>query len=179
LLADNGLAQSILGCAHQDQAALRRIYETEASAMLGAALRIVRRRDLAEEIVQDAFVQIWRRAETFDPQLGSARGWLFAIVRNRALNVVRSKSREDLVEGDELDRAVDDTVHDDMLERLPERDALRVCLARLDGKRRTSLILAYIEGFSHGEIAGRLGVPLGTVKAWIRRSLVMLRDCLA
>ena len=146
--------------------------------MLGVALRIVRRRDLAEEAVHDAFLQIWRKAHQFDPKLGSGRTWIYAIVRNRALNIVRDRSREDLVD-DETFEAVAGGDHDDMLMRMPERDALRLCLERLEKPRRTSLILAYVEGFSHGEIAGRLGVPLGTVKAWIRRSLIALKECMA
>lgn len=173
------LNQWIKKCAAGDQAALRNIYDTEAPAMLGVALRIVRRRDLAEDVVQDAFVQIWRRAETFDPAFGSPRAWLFAIVRNRSLNVVRSRNREDLVDGDTIEDTVDAGAHEDLFERLPERDALKTCLGRLEPRRRASVMLAYVGGFSHGEIAGRLGVPLGTVKAWIRRSLIMLRDCLA
>lgn len=173
------LSRLIRKCANGDQASLRSIYDSEVPAMLGVAMRIVRRRDLAEDVVQDAFVQIWRRAETFDPSFGSPRAWIFAIVRNRALNIVRHRNREDVSDGDIPDEAVDAGQHEDLLDRLPERDALKACLERLEPRRRASVMLAYVGGFSHGEIAGRLGVPLGTVKAWIRRSLIMLRDCLA
>ncbi len=169
---------AIRACAAGDEVSLRALYEAEAATMLGVALRIVRRRDLAEEAVHDAFLQIWRKAHQFDAKLGSGRTWMFAIVRNRALNIVRDRSREDLVD-DETFEAVAGGEHDDMLLRMPERDALRLCLERLEKPRRTSLILAYVEGFSHGEIAGRLGVPLGTVKAWIRRSLIALKECMA
>lgn len=167
---------AIRACAAGDQAALRTLYEAEAAAMLGVAIRIVRRRDLAEEAVHDTFIQIWRKAHQFDPALGSPRAWMFAIVRNRALNIVRDRSREDLVGGH---IEVLDVDHDDTLMRLPERDALRRCLERLEKPRRASLMLAYVGGLSHGEIAGRLGVPLGTVKAWIRRSLLALKECMA
>jgi RNA polymerase sigma-70 factor (ECF subfamily) len=172
---DHGAA--IRGCAAGDQSALKSLYDAEASSMLGVALRIVRRRDLAEEAVHDAFLQIWRKAHQFDPMLGSGRTWMFAIVRNRALNIVRDRSREDLVDDDAFDALAAD--HDDTLMRLPERDALRRCLERLEKPRRVSLMLAYVSGFSHGEIAGKLGVPLGTVKAWIRRSLLALKECMA
>lgn len=167
-------------CARGETQALRAIYETEAPAMIGVAARIVRRRDLAEEVVQDVFVQIWRKAASFDPALGSGRSWIYAIVRNRALNVVRNNRREDLVDADTLAELGEDTVsHEDVFSRLGDESALRRCLERLDPKRRASLLLAYVEGFSHGEISGRLGVPLGTVKAWVRRSLLALKECMA
>ena len=176
---DFDYAQAIRACAAEDPEALRRLYDREAAPMLGVAMRIVRRRDLAEEVVHDAFVQIWRKAHQFDPHLGSGRTWLYAIVRNRALNLVRDRSREDFVDGIELEAMSDQLDQEDLLARLPERDALRRCLESLEKPRRTSLLLAYVGGFSHGEIAGRLGVPLGTVKAWIRRSLSALRECMA
>ncbi|MGQ4274411.1 sigma-70 family RNA polymerase sigma factor [Terrihabitans sp. B22-R8] len=174
---DHGNA--IAACARQDTGAFRQLYDREAPSMIGVALRIVRRRDLAEDVVHDAFVQIWRKAHLFDAGLGSGRGWMYAILRNRALNMVRDRSREDLVDGADLDMLVETGDHDDVVARLPERDALRVCLERLDASRRASVVLAYAGGLSHGEIAGRLGVPLGTVKAWIRRSLSTLRQCMA
>lgn len=168
-----------MACAGHDADALRDLYDREAASMIGVALRIVRRRDLAEEVVHDAFVQIWRKASQFDSTLGSGRTWMYAIVRNRALSVVRDRSREDLVEDADLDVLVEQADHDDLVSRLPDRDALRVCLERLEATRRASVVLAYAGGLSHGEIAGRLGVPLGTVKAWIRRSLLALRQCMA
>lgn len=165
-------------CAGGDRAALHQLYEAEAPQMIGVALRILRRRDLAEDAVQDAFVQVWRRAAAFDPALGSAHAWLYAVVRHRALNMVRDTSREMITDPDEMDEA-EPAGHDDAFDRLATESALRRCLQRLEPARRESLILAYAAGLSHGEIAGRLRVPLGTVKAWIRRSIVTLRECLA
>ncbi len=173
-------AAALRACAAGDRAALRGIYEREAPAMIGVARRIVRRRDIAEEIVQDAFVQIWRRASAYDPALGSGRAWMYTIVRNRALNWIRDNRREDTVDDETLGiLAGADDNHEDIFGRLGDSSALQRCLARLDPRRRTSILLAYVGGLSHGEIAGRLGVPLGTVKAWIRRSLIALRECLA
>jgi RNA polymerase sigma-70 factor, ECF subfamily len=173
-----GHEAALKACAGGDAAALRAIYEAEAAAMLGVALRIVRRRDLAEDVVQEAFVQIWRKAGQFDPALGTGRSWMFAIVRNRALNLVRNRSREDFVGDEALEDLAENHQQEDLIERMGEGEALRLCLQALDRPRRQSLVLAYAGGFSHGEIAGRLGVPLGTVKAWIRRSLHSLRECM-
>lgn len=172
-------ARALAGCAAGDRTALRAIFEKEAPALVAVAARIVRRRDLAEEVVQEAFVQIWRRAGSFDPKLGSGRGWIFAIVRNRALNHLRD-DRHVPVEDDELQAYAEASVDvDDAFEKLAASSALRRCLARLDPKPRTSVLLAHVAGLSHGEIAERLGAPLGTVKAWIRRSLIALKECMA
>jgi RNA polymerase sigma-70 factor, ECF subfamily len=173
------LKDALARCASGDRAALRVIYDSECPSMIGVALRIVKRRELAEEVVQEAFVKIWRNAHRYDPELGQPRSWLYQIVRNQALTVLRDGRREDLV-----DEVPEDAGSEASLaafaaaERLPEAHALRRCLEALDAKRRKSLLMAYVDGFSHGEIAGRLAVPLGTVKAWIRRSLISLKECM-
>lgn len=172
-------AADLAACARGDRAALRAIYEREAATLIAVAARIVRRREVAEEVVQEAFVQIWRRAGSFDPALGSGRGWVFAIVRNRALNAVRDE-RHVPVEDDALAvYAEAATDVDDAFGRLAASSALRRCLGGLEPRRRASLLLAYVAGLSHGEIAQRLNVPLGTAKAWVRRSLLALRECMA
>ncbi|MBN8941740.1 MAG: sigma-70 family RNA polymerase sigma factor [Rhizobiales bacterium] len=171
------LKDALARCATGDRAALRLIYESECPAMIGVAMRIVKRRELAEEVVQEAYVKIWRNAHRFNADLGPAKAWLYAIVRNQALNVLRDGRREDLVE--EVPENTADAIHAySAAEMLPEANALKRCLEGLDPRRRASVLMAYVDGFSHGEIAGRLAVPLGTVKAWIRRSLVSLKECM-
>jgi RNA polymerase sigma-70 factor (ECF subfamily) len=178
--AAEDLASLLRGCGRGERSSLRAIYERESAAMIGVALRIVRRREIAEEIVHDAFVQIWRHAGTFDPALGSARAWMFAIVRNRAISTLRTANRELPVADDDLTAAIDrDAETEQAFDRLAEGSALKRCLDRLDPRRRLGVLLAYVEGLSHGEIAARLGVPLGTAKAWLHRSLAQLRECLA
>lgn len=169
----------ITACARGDRTALDALYHREAPRMLGVALRIVRRRPLAEEAVQDAFVQLWRKAATFDPARGNGRTWLYTIVRNRALNILRDESRTDLTGDDAaFDRVSDEDDPETIVARLSEAGALRRCLERLDATRRKAIVLAYAHGLSHGELAARLNMPLGTVKSWIRRSLGTLRECL-
>ncbi len=171
------LKDALARCGKGEKAALRVIYESECPAMIGVALRIVKRRELAEEVVQEAYVKIWRNAHRYDPGLGPPKAWLYAIVRNQALNVLRDGRREDLV--DEMPEDMGSAIEAyQAIERLPDASALRRCLEGLEPRRRTSLVMAYVDGFSHGEIAGRLAVPLGTVKAWIRRSLVALKECM-
>ena len=169
------VAAAIARCAAGERAAIRVIYDVEAQRMVGVARRMLRRQDLAEEAVHDAFMRVWRSARTFDPQKGAARSWLYAILRNCALTILRDESRFSADE-DAAEEAAPMT--ESALARLPETSALRRCLERLDAKRRSVVVLAYVHGLSHGELAGKLGVPLGTVKSWVRRSLISLQECM-
>ena len=174
------LAEALRRCARGERAALRAIYDAEAPRMLGVALRILRRPSLAEEAVHDAFLQVWQRAATFDPGRGAAETWLYAVLRHRALNILRGETRTDLVEDFEpMGLASEEESPEDVISRLSEAGALRRCLDRLEPGRRNAVVLAYMNGFSHGELAARVGVPLGTMKSWLRRSLLALRECLA
>ncbi|MDP2149385.1 MAG: sigma-70 family RNA polymerase sigma factor [Hoeflea sp.] len=176
------LADALEACAKGDRAGLERIYAREAARMVTVAERILRRHDLAEEIVQEAFLQIWRKAGQYEPGRGSARGWLYAVVRNRALNALRDGAREQTTDSDSLDRLQEeaqDGLFDDIYDDLDQASRLRACLDRLDAPRRRTILMAYVSGYSHGEIAGRLKLPLGTAKAWIRRSLLALKECMA
>lgn len=167
------LSAALARCAAGDRAALQMIYNSEAPKMIGVARRILFRQDLAEEAVHDAFVRIWGAAASFDPHRGSARGWLYAVVRNRALSIHRNEHRYDASDDSALDIDCEGTVT-----RMPETSALRKCLERIDRPRRDVVVLAYVHGMSHGELAGRLKVPLGTVKSWVRRSLFALQECM-
>ena len=174
------LDDALRRCANGDRKALHAIYDAEAPRMLGVATRILRRQPLAEEAVHDAFVQIWQQAATFDPSRGRARTWLYAVVRHRALNILRGEVRTELVDDFEpmnLTSEEEDPEH--VMQRLSDTSALRRCLERLEPVRRRAVVLAYMHGLSHGELAARLGVPLGTMKSWLRRSLIALRACLS
>jgi len=114
-----------------------------------------------------------RCAAGFDPRRGSARGWLYAVVRNRALSIHRDEHRYEA-----SDENVQDVDCEATLSRMPETSALRRCLEQIDRPRRDVVVLAYVHGMSHGELAGTLKVPLGTVKSWVRRSLFALQECM-
>jgi RNA polymerase sigma-70 factor, ECF subfamily len=165
-------------CAAGDRAAFRALYDRWASRLHGIALRITRQAPLAADATQEAFVQIWRQADRFDPSRGTAEAFLVSLVRYRALDLVRRQSRE--LPGYEPEDREDESP--DALSRLvitAEGAALHRCLGTLEAERRRLVMLAFVEGLSHSELAQRLSVPLGTVKSWIRRSLRLLRECLA
>lgn len=170
------VAAALARCASGDRSALRVIYDIEAARMVGVARRILRRQDLAEEAVQEAFLRIWRAARTFDPARGQARTWIYAVLRNGALTILRAEGRYDVDRPEELSAIENEPVH--VIGSLAETSALRRCLEQLDPRRRTVIVLAYVHGLSHGELAGRLGLPLGTVKTWVRRGLLSLQECL-
>jgi RNA polymerase sigma-70 factor (ECF subfamily) len=172
-------AAALAACAGGDKAALRALYEREAPRMIGVAMRLLRRRALAEEAVQDAFVLVWRKAASFDPARGDAMPWLYTILRNRCLSILRSESRMETREtpvGEEQPSEDDDP--ETILSKLSDAKALKHCLAKLEPKRRELVLMAFVQGLTHGELAGRLGVPLGTIKSWVRRSLITLKECL-
>jgi RNA polymerase sigma-70 factor (ECF subfamily) len=163
-----------------DREAFSQLFQREAGQLLGVARRIVRRPEIAEDIVQETFVAAWRSAAQFDPSRGHARAWLTTIVRNRALNSLRDGARLDYHEPASLEML--DERHGDAMNafrRLPESDALKDCLGRLDEQKREAILLCYVVGMSHAEAAKRIRAPLGTVKAWVRRGMLALQECLS
>jgi len=165
-------------CTNGDRGAFRLLYDRWGNRLYGIALRITREAALAADATQDAFVQIWQQAHRFDPDRGSAESWLIGIVRYRALDLIRHRSRE--IPGYEAEDREDESP--DALSRLvstAEGAALHRCLNELEEDRRRLVVLAFVDGLSHSELAQRMSVPLGTIKSWIRRSLISLRGCLA
>ena len=175
---------ALAACAHGDKQALHRIYQHESRRLLGVALRMVRDRALAEDVLHDAFMNIWIKATSFDAARGSGRGWIHTLVRNQALSVVRTSGREvsadeEAIEAIEAEALANAAPMADAFEIAADIGRLDECLHRLDVAKRNSIMLAYLEGCSHSEIAQRLSAPLGSVKAWIKRGLLSLRECMA
>lgn len=163
-----------------DREALAALFAAEAGRLVAVVRRLVRRVDLAEEVVQETFVTAWQKAPAFDRSRGGARGWLTTIARNKALNMLRDGSRIDHADADDLTGLAERGAGADRAYALlPDTEALKTCLDRLDEDRRRCVLLAYVGGYTHEEIAGSLGSPVGTVKAWIRRSVIALQECLS
>ncbi|WP_245391887.1 sigma-70 family RNA polymerase sigma factor [Salinicola aestuarinus] len=176
--------QLLMACAKGDQGALQALYRLEGARLLGVVQRIVSDRAVAEDIIHDAFVNIWTKSHTFDAERGSGKTWMFSVARHLALNHVRRQYREvtvDDVTAEKLDAerslAASAEIEDSF--DWQGRGDLDRCLRALGPERRNCLFHAYVDGYSHSEIAERLDRPLGTVKAWIKRSLHTLRECLS
>jgi RNA polymerase sigma-70 factor (ECF subfamily) len=171
-------AELIARCAGQDRSAFRELYARWSARLHGVALRITRDPGLASDATHDAFVQVWQQAGRFDPSLGEAGSWLMSLARYRALDLMRRRGREVL--GHEPAADVADREADPLTQLMASADgsALQRCLDLLSAERRRLVVLAFVEGFSHSQLASRLSLPIGTVKSWIRRSLLSLRECL-
>ncbi|WP_395607726.1 sigma-70 family RNA polymerase sigma factor [Pseudomonas sp. B22129] len=165
----------LAACARGDKRALRQLYVQDSHQLLGVALRIARDKALAEDIVHDAFIKVWHGAGSFDPSRGSARGWVFSVTRHLALNAVRNRYREVTLEDEHEQVAAPGA----SVEFSAREGRVYACLEHLDPARRACILHAYVDGCSHSEIARKLDTPLGTVKAWIKRSLAALRECMA
>jgi RNA polymerase sigma-70 factor, ECF subfamily len=167
---------ALLECASGSPSAVGKIYAREKERLRAVARRIVHDQSRAEDVIHDAFAQILRYAKNFDPARGSARGWIYAIVRNTALKMQENARRELALKDDTLNAicAREQTVPNPA-SCIPDSMTLRTMLDQLEPKRRASLLLAIIDGRTHEEIAEYLRVPVGTVKAWIRRELMAMR----
>jgi RNA polymerase sigma-70 factor (ECF subfamily) len=174
---------ALAACARGEQRALRSIYDHEGRRLLGVALRIVRRRQVAEDVLHDAFLSIWTKSASFVPARGAGRGWIYSIVRHQALDVVRAGGREVQAGEEALEQMAADAADAgaglvDDFERRQDLGRLHDCLVALDDAKRSSILYAYVDGCSHAEIAVRMQSPLGTIKAWIKRGLSALKECM-
>ncbi|MHA3739152.1 sigma-70 family RNA polymerase sigma factor [Pseudomonas sp. Eth.TT006] len=166
-------AARLAACARGERQALRDLYVQESPRLLGVAKRLVRDTALAEDIVHEAFIKIWAGAAQFDPARGSARGWMFSVTRHLALNLLRNHGRETPLHDDH-----ESVADDDGFDAAAHSARIHRCLEQLEPERRHCILHAYVDGYSHAQIAARLDTPLGTVKAWIKRSLNALRECM-
>ncbi|HTS53939.1 MAG TPA: sigma-70 family RNA polymerase sigma factor [Burkholderiales bacterium] len=175
------IAELMARCALRDQRAFAELYRRTSAKLYGVAIRILRREDWAEEVLQESFVNIWNHIVEYSAVRSAPMTWMTAIVRNRALDWLR---RPNLERGDEdydllVESLPDDAAGPDIaLGQSRDAVALAECLKQLNGTQRQTIMLAYAHGLSHGELAQHLKQPLGTVKTWIRRGLERLKGCM-
>lgn len=168
----------------RDEAALRQLYDRTSPKLFGLAMRVVRQREWAEDVLQEAFLTIWRVAGDYRASLSPPMAWLGLIVRSRALDLLRRRTADRAQLTQEFDEVMADTFESDASNPMDTADAseqawaLHQCLTQLEGKQREVVSLAYLRDMSHGELAEQLKLPLGTVKTWIRRGLEKLRTCI-
>jgi RNA polymerase sigma-70 factor (ECF subfamily) len=164
----------------RDQRAYRELYDATSAKLFAVALRILRDQGRAEEVIQDAFVNVWNSAGSYNSSLAAPMTWLITIVRNRSLDYIRRTGPGDVELDDDLAAVLesDDPGPQQLLLRSEDAAALTLCLGRLEAGQRQAIAFSYFQGLSHSELAGSLQVPIGTVKTWIRRGLEKLRRCL-
>lgn len=175
---DATVASLLYDVVEGDRRAFAMLYEAAAPKLYGVCLRICRSKELAEDALQDAFVHIWRQAERYDEERGTAMAWMSAIARNRAIDVLRRRGRDG--RGSDAGVQALDTMADPRAVADGGVDviALARCMDRLDARGQELVLLAYFEGWTREELAERMGSPVGSVKTWLRRGLATLKSCL-
>lgn len=170
--------------ARREAAAFRALYDATSPKLFGFALRILNRKELAEEVLQESFVSVWNNAGSYQAGLAAPMTWLTTIVRNRAYDLLRRVDATVEIDADTFDKDVMEALESnepspfDALRMDGEAKALAQCFSRLEGLHRQAIALAFYHDLSHSEVAERMKLPLGTVKTWVRRGLERLRSCL-
>ncbi|WP_294190190.1 sigma-70 family RNA polymerase sigma factor [uncultured Sphingomonas sp.] len=178
------LITALAACGAGDREAFRQIYDMTAAKLFGICLRICGERQVAEDVLQEVYLIIWKRAPAYDAARGSPITWLCVIARNRALDWRRSKQAHhaavnDEVDGGKIAAIADETaLADDALMLAQERERLHRCINQLDDRPRAAIYSAFLDGLTYVEVAERAAVPLPTMKSLIRRALLRLRECL-
>jgi RNA polymerase sigma-70 factor, ECF subfamily len=177
---DEQLQGLLRSCAAADADALQRLYALVSPILFACVTRILRRRALAEEALQDVFISIWQQAGQFTVVRGRPMAWMMSIARYRAIDLLRRERRAptSVAELPEHRLDAESESQDGSAAWLPTSELMERCLAMLSAMQARCLELAFIDGSTHEDIARLTGSPLGTVKSWIRRSLRSLRQCL-
>lgn len=173
------LARVALG----DQRAFEQLYRATSAHLLGVAFGVMQQRERAEEVLQEAFLNVWHGAGSFNAQMATPMTWLINIVRNKAIDRVRSGSAlrqaTTALDDDALQVAgADERAPEQLVQNALVRAQIERCMAELAAGQKQALALAFFRGLVHAEIAETMGAPLGTVKAWVRRGSDRLRECL-
>jgi RNA polymerase sigma-70 factor (ECF subfamily) len=162
-----------------DKAAFERLYGATRAKLYGVLLRILGRPELAEEVMQETYLKVWKMADKFDPALASPITWMVAIARNRAIDIVRKRSEVSIEDEKDAQNVAADTpaplARRDMTEELKR---LLACLGKLDPEKQRIVLLAYYSGWSREQLATKLDIPVNTIKTWLRRSLLEIRECM-
>lgn len=174
------LADLIRRIGEGERSAFDQLYETTASTLYAQAIRVCRRRAMADDVIQEAYIRVWRHAAQYDDSRGHPMAWLTIIVRRLALDALRQSSRHVLDSDDPRGDQPDDAASplDQAVLTLDQRLVHR-CLNLLQAMQRQCLLLAYFEDLTHAEVSCKLKIPLGSVKSYIRRGLQQLKVCMA
>jgi RNA polymerase sigma-70 factor (ECF subfamily) len=179
------LRSLLAATARKDAGAFRSLYEATSAKLFAFALRILNKRELAEEALQESFVNIWNNASSYQSSLAAPMTWMTTIVRNKAFDLLRRLDNTVEIDADTFDKEVMDALEStsptpiEALQMSGDAKALARCLSKLEGLHRQAIALAFYHDLSHSEVAEQMKLPIGTVKTWIRRGLERLRLCLS
>lgn len=173
------IADLIARCALRDRNAFQQLYARTSAKLFGVTLRILKDRGDAEEALQEAYIKIWQRADNYRPGPYSPISWLVAVARNQALDRLRSRRPAGAGVEDALEVADPGPDPEDVAASRSERARIDSCLDTLEADRAEAVRGAYLDGLQYDELAARHGVPLNTMRTWLRRSLIKLRECLS
>ncbi|MDB5667004.1 sigma-70 family RNA polymerase sigma factor [Cypionkella sp.] len=176
---DDPIAELLSKIAAQDRAAFRAIYSSASSKLMGVLLRILGNRAEAEDALQEVFTRVWLRASRYDADKGRGMTWLIALARNHAIDRLRAR-RETQADGDDAINAVIDTTPRAETRLIAVGQAKRInqCFETLESEKAAALRGAYLAGLSYIDLAARFDVPLNTMRTWLRRSLLKLKECM-
>ncbi len=174
------IAASLARIPDGDRAALQTVYRLTSAKLFGVVLRILNERSEAEDVLQEVYLTVWRKAAAFDPARASPMTWLITIARNRAIDRLRAGRQVRRIEPIEAAAGVSDDapVAESVLQSEQENARLHACLESLANNERAALRGAFFDGNTYEELAARMRVPLGTMKSWIRRAMIKLKSCL-
>jgi RNA polymerase sigma-70 factor, ECF subfamily len=179
MLTSSDLVPLLAAVATGDRSAFDRLYVATRAKLYGVVLRILRRTDLADEVMQETYLKVWRNAADFNADIATPITWMVAIARNRAIDIVRRKRETSLEDAPEsLDVAADSPNPLAQREISEEVKRLLACIGGLEEERRRLVLLAYYNGWSRDELAVKFNRPVNTIKTWLRRSLIEVRECL-
>jgi len=179
MLTSLELVWLLAAVAKGDEVAFERLYQATRAKLYGVVLRILRRADLADEVMQETYLKVWSSAGQFNPALASPITWMLAIARNRAIDLVRRRSEMSIEEEPEVMQIAADTP-DPLAKREMNEEFRRLlaCMGRLDEERRRLVLLAYYSGWSREQLAAQFDRPVNTIKTSLRRALFAIRECL-
>jgi RNA polymerase sigma-70 factor, ECF subfamily len=179
MLTQAELVWLLAAVAKGDQAAFARLYEATRAKLYGVLLRILGTPELADDVMQETYLKVWNTAGRFDPTIASPITWMVAIARNRAIDIVRRKGHASIEETPEaMNIAADTPAPLARREMTEELRRLLACLGKLDPEKQRIVLLAYYSGWSREQLARKLDIPVNTIKTWLRRSLLEIRECM-
>jgi RNA polymerase sigma-70 factor (ECF subfamily) len=179
MLTQAELVELLAAVAKGDVGAFEQLYGATRAKLYGVLLRILGKPELAEEVMQEAYLKVWKMAVKFDPTIASPITWMVAIARNRAIDIVRKKGEMSIEdEPDALNVAAETPPPLARREMTEELKKLLSCLGKLDPEKQRIVLLAYYSGWSRDQLAKKLDIPANTIKTWLRRSLLEIRACM-